>query len=51
MVNMSLLANWRWRLLEGENSLWKDLLRDKYGNGVDNIIVDVGDLLPRHSSS
>lgn len=30
-VNLSLLAKWRWRLIQGENLLWKEVLCEKYG--------------------
>jgi len=29
-VNLSLLAKWRWRLLNVENALWKEALVEKY---------------------
>lgn len=32
LANLSLLAKWRWRLLDDEPSLWKDVLKDKYGH-------------------
>jgi len=31
VMNMSLLAKWRWRLLDGENTLWKEVVDEKYG--------------------
>jgi hypothetical protein len=31
VVNVSLLAKWRWRLLKGDYMLWKEVLRDRYG--------------------
>lgn len=31
VMNVSLLAKWRWMLLDGENSLWKEVLEEKYG--------------------
>jgi hypothetical protein len=34
MVNISLLTKWRWRLLHDDDSLWKDLLKSKYGVGI-----------------
>jgi hypothetical protein len=33
-VNISLLAKWRWRLLEDDNAMWKRVLRSKYGTNV-----------------
>jgi hypothetical protein len=35
-VNLSLLAKWRWRLLQPERSLWKDVLLAKYGRRILN---------------
>jgi len=31
LVNLSLLAKWKWRLLQGESALWKEVLVEKYG--------------------
>ena len=31
-MNVCLPAKWRWRLLEGENALWKDVLEENYGS-------------------
>jgi hypothetical protein len=31
MVNLSLLAKWRWRLLDNTQAVWKDVLISKYG--------------------
>ncbi|WJX67033.1 hypothetical protein P8452_51532 [Trifolium repens] len=33
-VNISLLVKWRWRLLEDDHVLWKEVLKGKYGEGV-----------------
>jgi hypothetical protein len=33
-VNISLLTKWRWRLLHDDASLWKDMLKSKYGVGI-----------------
>ncbi|MCH81819.1 ribonuclease H protein, partial [Trifolium medium] len=30
-VNLSLLIKWRWRLIQNENALWKEILVAKYG--------------------
>jgi hypothetical protein len=32
--NISLLAKWKWRLLDEEPALWKEVLEDKYGPSV-----------------
>jgi hypothetical protein len=31
-VNSSLLIKWRWKLLQKENAVWKDVLEAKYGS-------------------
>jgi len=35
LMNLSLLGKWRWRLLYGENTLWKEVLEKRYGEKVD----------------
>jgi hypothetical protein len=42
VVNISLLAKWRWRLLFDDNVLWKELIKSKYGESVVGR-VDLGD--------
>jgi len=39
-VNLSLMAKWRWRLIHGESMLWKEVLCDKYGSHVLNVLED-----------
>jgi hypothetical protein len=34
VVNISLLAKWRWRLLFEDHTVWKEVLRSKYGGSV-----------------
>ncbi|MCH80987.1 LINE-1 reverse transcriptase like [Trifolium medium] len=34
LTNISLLAKWRWKLLQPDEELWKDIVVAKYGNGV-----------------
>jgi hypothetical protein len=34
VVNISLLTNWRWRLLDNNQAVWKDVLISKYGANV-----------------
>jgi hypothetical protein len=31
VVNISLLSKWRWRLLENNQAVWKDVIMSKYG--------------------
>jgi hypothetical protein len=33
-VNISLLAKWRWKLLEDDMTMWKEVLKSKYGASV-----------------
>ena len=47
LVNLSLLAKWRWRLLQGENAIWKDILVEKYGRFANDLVVGGRDLWPR----
>ena len=39
-VNLSLLAKWRWRLIHGDNMLWKEVLSEKYGTRALNVLED-----------
>jgi len=32
LVNLSLMAKWKWRLLQEGTTLWKVVLREKYGD-------------------
>lgn len=50
LVNVSLLPKWRWRLLDGEKALWKDVLEEKYGPCVDTVLEEGGVVWPRFSS-
>jgi len=42
VVNISLLAKWRWRLLNGENALWKEVLIEKYGPNACDVVEEGG---------
>jgi hypothetical protein len=46
LVNVSLLAKWRWKLLSHENEVWKDVMIAKYGPGS----IGVGDLRESRTS-
>jgi hypothetical protein len=50
LMNVSLLAKWRWRLLEDGTALWKEALRAKYGSCVDNLLVGSNVGVPRFAS-
>lgn len=34
LVNLSLMAKWKWRILQEDLPLWKVVLRDKYGDSL-----------------
>ena len=50
MVNLSLLAKWKWRLLQHEQPLWKRVLLEKYGDHVGGLAPSVGTRWPRFTS-
>lgn len=51
VMNVSLLAKWRWRLLDGERTLWKEVLNAKYGHCVGRLLERESMVWPRHASS
>lgn len=50
LANISLLAKWKWRLIEDQPSLWKDVIHDKYGTNVGYRSMVVGEVWPRYVS-
>lgn len=50
LVNLSLMAKWKWRILQEEMPLWKVVLRDKYGDSFATPITVEGFRWPRFSS-
>jgi hypothetical protein len=38
VVNISLLAKWRWRLMVSSNVLWKEVLMAKYGDNISRMV-------------
>lgn len=38
VVNLILLAKWRWRLIQHDNPLWKKVLKEKYGDSIGNLV-------------
>jgi hypothetical protein len=50
LVNLSLLAKWRWRLLQGGDALWKKVLQEKYGMRIGEILSVAEANWPRYVS-
>jgi len=50
VVNLSLLAKWRWRMLQGEDLLWMEDLLEKYGPSICGIL-DWSDAVWPHFAS
>lgn len=50
LVNLSLLAKWKWRLLEDEPALWREVLDDIYGPSVSFRSRREGEVWGPHSS-
>jgi len=50
LVNLSLLAKWRWKLLNGNDFLWKKVLEEKYGERVITLNDTNGVSWPRFAS-
>jgi len=50
VMNVSLLAKWRWRLLDGERSLWKEVLEEKYGPCMGRLLEGGNSSWPRFAS-
>jgi hypothetical protein len=50
LVNISLLAKWKWRLIDDVPTLWKVVLEDKYGPRVSLRSRLVGEVWPSYAS-
>jgi len=50
LVNLSLLAKWRWCIIQGGETLWKDVLREKYGTRMFDICEGNGGGWPSYTS-
>jgi hypothetical protein len=50
-ATISLLIKWRWRLLQNDNALWKDILVAKYGVDVRKKVHWVGGDIANNASS
>jgi len=51
LVNLSLLAKWRWRMVQGGGALWNEVLREKYGFKIDNLLDGEVGNWPRYASN
>lgn len=49
-VNLSLLVNWKWRLLADREVLWKEVLKEKYGSSIGEMVVGEEHALPSFAS-
>lgn len=50
LVNLSLLAKWRWRIIQGEDALWKEVLKEKYGAKIGDLMYVKNVNWPRYVS-
>ncbi|MCH96738.1 RNA-directed DNA polymerase (Reverse transcriptase), partial [Trifolium medium] len=50
MINISLLAKWRWRLLNNDEAVWKEVIRSKYGDLALGKVVLGEECIPRSAS-
>ncbi|KAK2354046.1 hypothetical protein QL285_091613 [Trifolium repens] len=50
MVNLSLLAKWRWKLLSNNEEVWKEVVKAKYGAALVGNVYPSRDMVPRLSS-
>jgi hypothetical protein len=50
VVNISLLAKWRWRLLTNDFAVWKEVIKSKYGDMVVGKPMVVNNCIPWYSS-
>jgi len=50
LVNLSLMAKWKWRLLQEDLPLWKVVLREKYGDYITGVPPLDGSRWSRSSS-
>ncbi|GAU36594.1 hypothetical protein TSUD_362640 [Trifolium subterraneum] len=51
LVNINLLTKWRWRLLESEDGLWKDVIRSKYGDATTTSLFLGVEVIPWYAST
>jgi len=50
VMNISLLAKWHWRLIDGTSALWKSVLVKEYGETVENLMGGSNTVWPRYAS-
>jgi len=50
LVNLSLMARWKWRLLHDDAPIWKVVLKEKYGDKISGLHPIGGSRWPRFSS-
>ena len=50
LVNLSLIAKWKWRLLQSDIPLWKVVLRDKYEDSISGFPLENGSRWLRFTS-
>jgi hypothetical protein len=50
VVNISLLAKWRWRLLTNDFAVWKEVIKGKYGDSAVGRTVIVEECIPWYAS-
>jgi len=50
LVNLSLLAKWRWRLLGEDDQVWKWVLKEKYGERVYGVMDGSSESWPSYAS-
>jgi len=50
-VNLSLLAKWKWRLLNDGEALWKEVLLEKYGRVIGDLLVREDYVWPSYALS
>ncbi|KEH34551.1 hypothetical protein MTR_3g063130 [Medicago truncatula] len=48
ILNVRLLAKWKWRLLDGEEALWKNVLVEIYGPSITRMLDDLEGMFWSH---
>lgn len=50
VINLSLLAKWRWRLIQDGAELWRKVLREKYGGSIGDVVESGDRYMPSFTS-